>query len=52
MEKDECNLMAAKAFHARLNGDKKGAMEYERALEDLRSGKRRRVIQCMRSIMD
>ncbi|KAK8797804.1 hypothetical protein WA171_005335 [Blastocystis sp. BT1] len=37
--------MAAKAFHARLNGDKKSAVEYERDLEGLRSGKRRRVDQ-------
>ena len=47
MEKDECNIMAAKAFHARLNGDKKSAVEYERDLEGLRSGKRRRVDQCI-----
>lgn len=45
MEKDECNIMAAKAFNARLNGDRKKATVYESELEDLRSGKRRRIDQ-------
>lgn len=37
--------MAAKAFNARLNGDRKKATVYESELEDLRSGKRRRIDQ-------
>ena len=42
MERDECNLIAAKAFNARMNGDKKRAAELEQELADLRSGKKRR----------
>lgn len=41
MEKDECNLIAAKAFKARMNGDKKRAAEFEQELEDVRHGKKR-----------
>ena len=42
MERDEWNLIAAKAFNARMNGDKKRAAEFEQELADLRSGKKRR----------
>jgi len=39
MEKDDFNLLAAKALRARLNGDGKGASQYEKELESLRKGR-------------
>lgn len=42
MEQDERNLLAAKAFKARLIGDKRMASQYEKELDEMRSGKRKR----------
>lgn len=42
MEQDERNLLAAKAFKARMSGDKRTASQYEKELEEMRSRKRRR----------
>ena len=39
MEKDEANLLAAKALRARLLGNRKEALRWENELEDLRKGK-------------
>lgn len=42
MEQDERNLLAAKAFKARMNGDKRMVSQYEKELDEMRSGKRKR----------
>ena len=42
MEQDERNLLAAKVFRARMNGDKRTASQYEKELDEMRSGKRKR----------
>ena len=45
MEKDECNLLAAKALRSLMRGDKKAASRYQKELEDLRKGKSKSILR-------
>ena len=41
MEKDEYNIVAAKALKSLMLGNKKEAARYQKELEDLRNGKKK-----------